>query len=383
MIELPDDLTVQEEIDEFTVESSPMVTDPYYWVYQWHMWHTIEASPTGAWQITTGDPDIKVAICDTGIDWNHPDLAPNYDSSLSMNFVPYEDAMDYDGHGSFCAGVVAAAINNDPNDAKCVGIGPDLTLVSLKVLDGTGSGYFSWLISAIYYAANAGIDVASMSLGAYVPFSRDPYGPGAVAGLYTALERVFSYANQNGVVCVASAGNSYVDMDMVHPWIHIPSQCSNVICVIGTNIYDELAYDPHVPWGSNWGSCLHGISAPAGDAAFVEPEWYEPIIPPVYWNYWYGYVFSCTSTATGYMYMWAGGTSMAAPQVAGVAGLILSVNPDLKPSQVEYFLQKGANDIGPPGYDEYFNFGLLNAYNSVLKAGMSKIRHNSGAFMLP
>ncbi|NIQ07870.1 MAG: hypothetical protein GWO20_19770, partial [Candidatus Korarchaeota archaeon] len=56
---MPDDLTVQEEIDEFTVESSPMVTDPYYWVYQWHMWHTIEASPTGAWQITTGDPDIK------------------------------------------------------------------------------------------------------------------------------------------------------------------------------------------------------------------------------------------------------------------------------------------------------------------------------------
>jgi subtilisin family serine protease len=63
-----------------------------------------------------------------------------------------------------------------------------------------------------------------------------------------------------------------------------------------------------------------------------------------------------------------GGTSMATPQVAGVAGLLLSLQPDLTPSQVRHYLQAGATDIGKPGYDEYFNFGLLNAYDSLLAA---------------
>jgi len=373
--EVPDYLVIPVNESVLADGSGPKVIDPYYWTYQWHLWHTIEASPKGAWSITTGTHDVKVAILDTGIDYNHGDLAPNYDFALSKSFVDWnfdgtidEPEIDENGHGSHCAGNVAAAINNNPNDWKCVGIGPNLDLVNLKVMGKSGSGYFSWDFDAIYYAVEKGVDVVSMSFGAYVPMAGGVKEGGSA--LFSALQRLFNYANRNGIVCIASAGNLGLDMDGLHSWRHLPSQCSNVICVIGTDIYDDIA---HTAWGSNYGSCLHGISAPGGDFAYREPKWYKGTIPPAYWRYWYGLIFSCDAwTTTGYRYVWMGGTSMAAPQVAGVAGLILSVKPGLNPSQVQYFLQQGAEDIGDPGYDQYFNFGLLNAYNSVLLASGSR-----------
>ena len=356
-------------VDETTVQvdSDSTVTDPYYWKYQWHLWHTIEASPSGAWSITTGDPNIKVAVLDTGIDYLHGDISPNYDFALSTSFVPYEDEMDYHGHGTWCGGMVAAAINNNPDDWKVVGVGPTLTLVNLKVMDATGGGYFSWVVAAVYYAVANGIDVISMSLGGYLPMSA---GAGS---FYGSLNRVFNYAQQNGIVCVGSAGNQGWDMDWVHAYyIHVPSQCSGVIDAIATDIYDGLATY------SNYGSTLHGISAPGGDYAFVEPSWYEDTIPPADWRYWYGLCYNAYAwTATGYRYAWYGGTSQAAPHIAGVAGLILSVNPRAKPSQVLHFLKKGAVDIGDPGYDQYFNFGLLNAYNSLTETLKWRANANS------
>jgi subtilisin family serine protease len=372
MVELPDTPVMLATEELLELENGPGFTDPYYWFYQWHLWHTIDASPWGAWSITTGSPDVSVAVLDTGIDYLHPDLAPNYDFALEKSFVPYEDTMDYEGHGSWCGGLVAAAVNDDPTTAKCIGIGPNLNLVNLKVMDATGSGWFSWIFEAVYYAVANDVDVISMSLGGYLPRGVD-------RSFLSICNNVFTYAERNGILCIGSAGNQYWDMDWVHAYyVHVPSQCSGVIDVIGTNIYDDLAYDPGI-WGSNYGSSLHGIAAPGGDWAPTEPEWYESIIPPAYWNPVFGYCFSTTTTYSGYMYMWAGGTSMAAPHVAGVAGLILSVNPNLTPAQVQGFLFHYATDIGPPGYDEYFNFGLLNAYNSVYKAATSNIRYS----MLP
>lgn len=367
VLEVPGDLVVVET----EMESVPTVTDSWYWQRQWHLWHTIEVSPEKAWSITTGNHAIKVAVLDTGIDYRHIDLAPNYDFALSKSFVDWnfdgiidEDEMDYNGHGSWCGGMVAAPIN----DRGTVGIGPNLDLVNLKVMGANGTGYFSWDFAAIYYAVQNGINVVSMSFGAYVPMAGGAKQGGSA--LYSALNKLFNYANRNGIVCIASAGNLGLDMDGLWSWRHLPSQCSNVICVIGTDIYDDIA---HTAWGSNYGSCLHGISAPGGDYAFTEPAWYRTEYPtkPKYptWVYYYGLCFSTYLVIGGRnYYAWMGGTSMAAPHVAGVAGLILSVRPDFNPSQVQYVLQRGAKDIGNPGYDEYFNFGLLNAYNSLIKA---------------
>jgi len=245
--------------------------------------------------------------------------------------------------------------------------GPNLDLVNLKVMGKNGTGYFSWDFAAIYYAVEKGINVVSMSFGAYVPMF-DHEG----SALFAALQRLFNYANRNGIVCIASAGNAGMDMDGLYSWRHLPSQCSNVICAIGTDIYDDIA---HTAWGSNYGSCLHGLSAPGGDYAYVRPSWYYTTILPDPWLVRYGLCFSTYMVIAGVpRYAWMGGTSMSSPHIAGVAGLILSINPEFTPSQIQYFLEAGAKDIGSPGYDQYFNFGLLNAHDSVFKAYSSRIR---------
>lgn len=373
-------------IDESTVDYSPPLPPPsvdgrYY--RQWYLWHTIQANPD-TWAITTGTKDIKVAILDTGIDYTHPDIAPNYDFALSANFVdwnfdgiPDEPIIDQDGHGTWCGGAVAAAFGG----GGCIGIGPNLDLVNLKVMGANGTGYFEWDFGAIYYAVEHGINIVSMSFGGYAVMAG-----GAKKGdsaLFAALERLFNYANRNGIVCVAAAGNAGANMDGLPYGIrHLPSQCSNVIAVIGTDINDNLASY------SNYGSRLHGISAPGGDLPIptTPPAWFAPYIPylPYPHNTYYSLCYGPYLVIGGVpYYAWYGGTSMSAPQVAGVAGLILSINPDFKPAQVQLFLYAGANDIGKRGYDEYFNFGLLNAYNSVIKAFKSSIRQGTHAMLSP
>ena len=165
--EVPSDLIVTAEESELDGSSGPTPVDLHYWRYQWHMWHTIEASPIGAWTISTGSHDVKVAVLDTGIDWGHPDIAPNYDAALSANFVdwnfdgiPDEPLIDENGHGTFCAGIVGAAFDG----GRCIGVGPNLDLVNLKVMGRDGTGYFEWDFGAIYWAVENGIDVVSMSL---------------------------------------------------------------------------------------------------------------------------------------------------------------------------------------------------------------------------
>jgi subtilisin family serine protease len=355
--------------DENSADYSPPLPPPaqdgrYY--RQWFLWHTIEANPD-AWSITKGSKNIKVAILDTGIDYNHPDIAPNYDFALSANFVdwnfdgvPDEPIIDQNGHGTWCGGTVAAAIGG----GGCIGIGPNLDLVNLKVMGANGSGYFEWDFGAIYWAVEHDINVVSMSFGGYAIMAG-----GAKQGdsaLFAALNRLFNYANRNGVVCVAAAGNGAYDMSGFPYGIrHLPSQCSNVIAVIGTDMIDNLASY------SNYGSNLHGISAPGGDMPLppTPPAWFAPYIPylPYPQNTYYSLCYGPYLVIGGLVYYaWMGGTSMAAPQVAGVAGLLLSLKPNLTPSQVQHYLQAGATDIGKPGYDKYFNFGLLNAYHSLL-----------------
>lgn len=356
---VPDSIVIPVS-EEMELESSPPAfADPYYWLYQWHLWHTTDVSPWGAWSITLGSPDVSVAVLDTGIDYTHGDISPNYDFGLSTSFVPYEDEMDYHGHGTWCGGLVAAAVNDDPNDWKCIGIGPTLNLVNLKVMDASGGGWFSWVFEAVYYAVANDIDVISMSLGGYLPIGVQ--GAGEFLGY---CNKIFTYAQRNGIVCVGSAGNAGLDMTKIRSYyVHVPSQCEGVIDVIGTDIYDDIA---HTAWGSNYGTCLQGIAAPGGDLAFAgPPDWW----PWPVWNFWYGLCFSTDNWAvSGYKYAWRGGTSMAAPHVAGVAGLILSVNPDLDVGEVRDFLFQEAVDIGPEGYDKYFNHGLLNAFNSLTAA---------------
>ncbi|WP_243700403.1 S8 family peptidase [Halorussus pelagicus] len=233
------------------------------------------------WGIDRVDADLAsstgagadVAIIDTGIDSDHPDLQANLGAGYAATSCSsyYGDCQydwdDDNGHGTHCAGIVAA----DDNYEGVVGVGPDITLHAVKVLGGQGGGSYSDIAAGIEWVANQGYDVGSMSLGG-----------GYSSAVYDAVQ----YADSRGVTLVGAAGNSGPCSDCVG----YPAAHDEVIAVSSTNSSDGL---------SNFSSTGPEveIAAPGSD---------------VY------------STYVGGGYDTLSGTSMACPHVSGAAGLLRS-----------------------------------------------------------
>jgi subtilisin family serine protease len=259
---------------------------------------------------------------------------------------------------------------------------------------------FSWTLQGLLLASEQGADVISMSLGGFVPRNQ----PGGAA-LFSAFNRVANFVTAHGAVVLAAAGNSALDMTRIQSFVDLPAQGSNIIAVIATTNPD------HPPAGcpmgtdclasySDYGSNLHGLSAPGGDSpsggcafngtpcnptGFVRgacsagvpgthtpsPTGYPDSGPPPAGTSWG--CFSLSATVSGQLvnhiwYVQATGTSGATPIAAGVAALVKAANPSLTPSQVRTILQQTAQDIGKPGYDALFNFGLVDATAAVAVA---------------
>src|SRR6184192_1956997 len=151
-------------------------------------WGPQAVSAPSAWDLTLGDPNVVIAIVDTGVDSSHPDLASKIVGQYS--YVG-NNAKDGFGHGTHCAGIAAAATNNDVGVA---GMCPNCGILCVKVLDDQGSGYMSDVASGIAYAASHGARVISLSLG----------GSGRSETLHSALD----YAVANNALPVCAMGNS-------------------------------------------------------------------------------------------------------------------------------------------------------------------------------
>ena len=273
------------------------------------------------WGLTTGK-GIKVAVIDSGIQRDHPDLVANVKGGI--NFTSDRSSaewyMDGHGHGTRVSGIIAA-LNND---IGVVGVTPDAELYGVRVLNDTGGGNISDLISGLYWVADNGMDVANMSLGySNVP---NPYQ----------VNQALDYAYNKGVVLVASAGNNGgTDNVAMYPGAY--SQA--VISVGATDEVDNIAFFSQ-----------HGPTV-------------EIAGPGVRIN----------STAIGGVYNAKNGTSSSAPYVAGVAALILSVNPDMTPAQLRERIDSTAIDLGAPGRDDYYGYGLINALDSIVARPPAKI----------
>lgn len=272
-----------------------------------------------AWDITTGNSDVIIAIVDTGVDLDHPDLIANI--VPGYNFINEDLSPDDEfDHGTPCAGIAAATINNDIGIA---GVCPECSIMSVKVLDDNGFGDWGVIANGIVWSSDNGADVISLSLGG--------------AQFQEALESAVNYSVANGSVTIAASGNINTQMDFY------PASYEQCIAVGAMSPCNERkspsSCDGEDFWGSTYGDQI------------------DVVAPGVR-------IFS-TGKRAGY---WTefNGTSSACPHVAGIAGLMLSYNSNLSPQTVRDLLEAGCDDIADLGYDIETGYGRVNAYNTLM-----------------
>lgn len=261
---------------------------------------------------------VRVAIIDTGIDLDHPDLAPNIAAGSGKNCIdPGASTDDDQGHGTHVAGTVAAA----DNGAGLVGVAPGATLIPVKVLNSQGSGSWDQVICGIDHVAGLGnVDVANMSLG----------GSGTASGDCTKVDGEFNTTDplyaaicgalDAGVTVVVAAGN-----DAKNASGFVPAAYPEVITVSAYTDLDGTAGDSGCTGGRGpFRSCDETFASFSNYGSVV-----DVIAPGV----------NILSTTMGGGTGTKSGTSMASPHVAGVAALILGANPTLSPADVAAHLR--------------------------------------------
>jgi thermitase len=272
-----------------------------------NQWGMVKVEAAQAWEITTGSPSINIAILDTGVDLDHPDLADKLISNI--NFSNSGTTDDVYGHGTHVAGIAAAITDNGVGVA---GLGYNSTIMNVKVLSDMGAGLYSWIASGIIWAADNGAEIINMSLG----------GPSESS----TLEEAINYAWNKGVVVVAAAGNNGDTTPMY------PAYYTNCIAVAATNSNDGRA-----SW-SNYG------------------DWVDVAAPGV----------SIYSTLKNNNYGYMSGTSMASPHVAGLAALVFTAVSDVNGNgklndEVRSRIEATCDDIGING----IGYGRINAAEAV------------------
>jgi len=325
-----------------------------------------------AWDISQGE-GVTVAVIDTGIDCNHEDIADNIwingaelngtsgvdddgngyvDDIRGWDFsgdsayppIPDNDPSDYYGHGTHCAGIIAAVGNNSKG---IIGVAPKAKVMPIKIFP---HALIDISAQAIKYAADNGARVLSCS-----------WGPGVPTPICPVLENAIDYAYSLDCVSVFAAGNNNADVAY-----YSPANYSKTIAVAATD-HNDVKSD-----FSNWGNMID-IAAPGGDSGYMSKtpsgqHYFVNILSlraedtDMYFgasNYTQG------EFIVGDHYYRARGTSMACPHVSGVAALIISQETSRTPPEVKRILYVSADDKGEEGFDEYYGFGRVNAYKAL------------------
>jgi thermitase len=285
-------------------------------------WGPPAIQATWAWNFTLGSRSVIVAVVDTGVQYDHPDLSSNMwknsDGSFGWNFVSgNNNPRDDNGHGTHVAGIVAATINNGIGVA---GISQS-RIMAVKVLKYDGTGYWSNVASGIQWATDHGAKIVNLSLGGDCYDNSKP--PKYICAT---LETAVTYAYGSGVLIVAAAGNQYGGA------IQYPALYDQVIAVTAIDQNNQIA--PFSSIGSKAELTAPGVN--------------------IYSTYYYS------------QYAYMDGTSMATPFVSGVAALIWSVDSTISRDAVRSILDSTADDLGSPGRDNLYGYGRVNAYRAVL-----------------
>ncbi len=327
---------------EGALTPSPMVTpsDPLF-SKQWYLNNTgavgiadADIDAPEAWDIDKGSASIIVAIIDEGVDTNHEDLQNKivtpYDATDGDN---NQQPKSWDGHGTACAGIAAAITNNNKGVA---GTGWKTKIMPVRIAYSNYDGG-DWITSnsiiedGIRTAVDRGAKVLSNSWGGGYPSS--------------AINSAIDYAITNNRVVVFAAGN---DAGPVSYPAYLSSS-KVIITVSATNEWDKLktktSADGEWWWGSNFGPQI-SVAAPGVHIYTTD-------------------ISGTAGYSNGNYFSKFNGTSSATPIVAGVAALLLSQNPGWSPTKVRNRLQTTADDLGPPGFDNKFGHGRVNACKAL------------------
>ena len=330
-------------LDAQSYYEEAVIPNDQYFDLQWHLINSGQAGGLDnedilapeAWNLRTKSPDITVAIIDSGIQLDHPDLTNNIwinsdeifgngfdddgngyvDDASGWNFPASSPYPFPDEHGTHVAGIIGAEGNNG---IGVTGVSWDVQLMPLDVFNGSKGASDADIVNAIYYAANNGADVINMSLGSTYynanlsGFKR--YEPYSYSLYYDAL----TYAVSQGITVVIAAGNDDLNND-TH--LSVPAAFSEEID--GVISVASLSNSGDLSWYTNYGSSVT-IAAPGGNA---DGSVVGEIISTVPYSDYYG----------------LSGTSMASPIVAGAAALIKAENKDLSPADVEDILTGSAD----------------------------------------
>jgi serine protease len=338
----------------YRVRPSAIPNDEYYSL----QWHYPQINLPQAWDITTGDNDVIVAVIDTGVLLDHPEMSGQLVAGYDF-ISDVESAGDGDGidsipndegdsvqagasssfHGTHVAATVAARSNDNRGAA---GVAWNSRIMPIRVL-GKGGGNNLDLAQGIRYAAGLSnvsgtlperkADIINMSLG----------GEGDSQTVREAVEA----ARAAGVIMIAAAGNESTSL------LSYPASNSGVVSVSAVDINREFAYY------SNYGTMID-VAAPGGD---LREDLNGDSRPDG--------VFSAgaddTTDSITYQLIFYEGTSMASPHVAGVAALMKAVYPDMTPAEFDAMLAAGelTNDLGQSGRDDLYGHGLIDAFKAV------------------
>lgn len=274
-----------------------------------NQWHHNTVNSQQAWDVTTGSNSVLVAVCDTGFDVNHPDLAANMRTDLAYNAQDGSNYIyDANGHGTGTAGTLGA-VGNNAVGVSGVNWNVDIIPVRIAISDTNSSAYTSTMAKCIEYAADNGARVVNLSYGGIQ---------------YATIDTVAKYLRSKNGLLFMSAGNEGQEFPTYPDYTSF----------VGVGATDQSNNKASF---SSWGDYVD-ITAPGVSIRTTYPD-------NRYVNY--------------------SGTSFSAPLTAGVAALMVAANPSITVSELETGLLSTAVDIGAAGDDNVFGHGLVNAQAAV------------------
>ncbi|MEW6553509.1 MAG: S8 family serine peptidase, partial [Actinomycetota bacterium] len=302
-------------------------------------WNLEKINMPAAWDLAGGGREsVVVAVVDSGVAYRYAGAFTRAPDLATARFVTGYDFIAGDaypddeyGHGTHVASIIASAYDNS---FRAAGMAYDCSIMPVRVLGTDGVGTASSVASGIYYAADNGAKVINLSLSAPVHSS--------------AVGQAVRYAYGRGALCVAAAGNEGSDPGYPGGMGCPADEGIYALAVGATDYRDERAHY------SNYGSGLD-LVAPGGDLTRDDNgDGYGDGIPQEAYR-------TPGNYQSGYDLVWGEGTSMAAPQVAATAALMLSVDPKLTPSETSGIITSSCADLGTAGWDQYTGHGRLDA----------------------